>query len=274
VRPARSIVAVLLVVCASARLARADALTLKHPDDSSKEIEYFVGRPEGKGPWPTIVFIHGHQEGEAPGGQMFEPVLGKYAARGILAVAVSQPGYGHSSGPRDFCGPFSQHAVAGVLAKLRDDGLVGKLVVEGVSRGASVAGLVAAHDPSIAGLIMISGEYDFSTLAADSTATGIMQAVRDNLLRESGGTPQALHDRSVIDFAKDIKAATLILSGGRDDRTRPEHARELADAINHAGGTARAVVFPDAGHMIPMDVRNREIQPFLDRIFGLTEGHE
>jgi pimeloyl-ACP methyl ester carboxylesterase len=273
--PARLLVAAALLVFASARVVRADAFMLAHPDDASKQVEYFVGRPDGSGPWPTIVFIHGHQGDPGIGAQMFVEVLEKYAQRGVLAVAVSQPGYGHSSGPPDFCGPFTQHAVAGVIAKLRADKLVapGKLVVEGVSRGAAVAGLVAAHDPTISGLIMISGECDLASLAADSSATGTVGIVRQNLIEESGGSAGALHDRSVIQFAKDIKAATLILNGGKDDRTNPDHARQLADAINRAGGNARAVIFPDAEHMIPLEVRNREIRPFLAGIFGASASH-
>lgn len=43
------------------------------------------------------------------GGESYVKVgrLGMMAARGYVAAAVSQPGYGNSDGPPDFCGPFT-----------------------------------------------------------------------------------------------------------------------------------------------------------------------
>ena len=76
------------------------ALQIPHPDDASKQVEYFVEAPAGKGPWPTIVLLHGHQEGNRPGGKDFVDwgVLKQMSMRGYLAVAVSQPGYGKFGG--------------------------------------------------------------------------------------------------------------------------------------------------------------------------------
>src|SRR5690242_5009611 len=112
-----------LLAC-SRRSARAEALTIPHPDDPSKKVEAFFEKPAGSGPWSAVVLLHGYQSSPSAGGKDFVSwgVLDKFANRGFLAVAVSEPGYGNSSGPADFCGPFTQHAVMGVIAKLRGDG--------------------------------------------------------------------------------------------------------------------------------------------------------
>jgi len=259
-----------VAVASCGERAAAAARQIPHPDDASKQVEYFVEEPAGKGPWPTIVLLHGHQESPRSGGRDFADwgVLRPLAQRGYLAVAISQPGYGNSTGPADFCGPLTQHAVAAVIAKLRADGLAlpDKLVIEGISRGALTAALVAAHDPSVSGLVLISGVYDLPAYVADTTGGAAQLTVVKTLVAETGGTPEALNARSALRLASVIKAKTLILNGAQDDRTDPAQARQLAEAITRNGGMARAIIYPDSGHKIAREARNKDIDPFIDGV--------
>jgi dipeptidyl aminopeptidase/acylaminoacyl peptidase len=245
-------------------------LQIPHPDDASKQVEYFVEKPPGKGPWPTVVLLHGGQEWPRPGGKDFVTwgVLQQFAKRGYLAVAVSQPGYGNSTGPADFCGPYTQHAVTAVIVKLRADGQASahKLLIEGISRGALTAGLVAAHDRSVSGLVLISGVFDLPAYVAATSASSEKLSVVKALMAETGGTADALNARSVLRFASSIKAKSLILNGAKDDRTNPGQATSLAEQITRSGGNAKAIIYPDFGHKIPVDVRNQDIDPFIDSV--------
>jgi dipeptidyl aminopeptidase/acylaminoacyl peptidase len=261
-----------LLACSSRRPLHAQTLSIAHPDDPSKRIEYFLQTPQGHGPWPAIIFLHGHQEPQpTPGGRVYADwgVLEEFARRGYLAVAVSQPGYGNSSGPPDFCGPFTQHGVAAVVAKLRAQGLAlpDKTLIEGVSRGALVAGLVAAHDPSIKGIVLISGEYDLREAVAHPGSPMAVTIAKD-IVAESGGSEQALRSRSLIDVAPDIRATALILNGANDDRTDPGRALRFAQEINKHGGHARAIIYPGYGHQIPLAVRNKDVDPFIASVLG------
>jgi dipeptidyl aminopeptidase/acylaminoacyl peptidase len=245
---------------------QAARLTLPHPDKASAVIEYFADQPSGKGPWPTIIFLHGHQSPlTRVGGEAFVKwgVLKRFASEGYLAVSVSLPGYGGLSGPEDFAGPFTQHAVAAVIAKLESERQAApdRILIEGISLGAVTAGLVAAHDPDIAGLVLISGLYDFPSFFAQpkSTAAAVIKA---SALKQASGD-DVLRARSVLSKSSSIRAATLILNGAKDDRTDPDQARQLAVAINANGGQAEVIIYPELGHEIPVKVRDAKISRFI-----------
>ncbi|HEY5027668.1 MAG TPA: alpha/beta fold hydrolase [Candidatus Angelobacter sp.] len=260
-----------LIACSGHKIANAQTLSIPHPDDPARKVEYFLEKPNGNGPWPAVIFLHGHQDWPRVGGKDFVQwgVLDQFANRGYLAVAISQPGYGSSTGPADFCGPITQHAVAGVIAKLRADGYIkdNRILIEGVSRGALVAGMVAARDPSIRGIILISGLYDLPGYALHPKSAMAVSIV-DSMKAETGGTAEALKARSLLYYAQDIKAETLILNGAKDDRTDPDQARHLAEIINAHGGHARTIVYQDYGHQIPVEVRSKDVDPFIEQVLN------
>jgi len=108
------VLAVLLMMAARVTVAE-DALVdpggwsihrelLPYSQDHSKAIELFWTKPEGKGPFPAVLLIHGHQESERNGGEAYVLTgrLGIMARRGYVGAAVSEPGYGNSAGPPDY----------------------------------------------------------------------------------------------------------------------------------------------------------------------------
>ncbi|HYE57113.1 MAG TPA: prolyl oligopeptidase family serine peptidase [Rhodothermales bacterium] len=252
--------------------AHSTPVFIPHPNDASKRVEYFVEKPEGHGPWPTVILLHGHQVGRRPGGRAFVDwgVLSRYASRGYLAVAVSQPGYGGSTGPADYCGPLTQRAVSGVIARLVADGLAspGKVVIEGISRGAVVAGLLAARDTSLAGAVLISGVYDFPAYVAGATSGTERADVVRSILSETGGSQGALRSRSLLYEPAAVRASLLLLSGAEDDRTDPVQARQVAAEITRRGGKARAILYQRYGHAIPPEVRRHDVEAFIDSVLA------
>jgi len=93
-------------------------------------------------------------------------------------------------------------------------------------------------------------------------------SIVDSMKAETGGTTEALKARSLLYSAQDIKAETLILNGAKDDRTDAEQAQRLAEIINAHGGHARAIVYPEYGHQIPVEVRSKDIDPFIERVLS------
>ena len=267
-----------LLMCSGLRAQVKDVLAkpaihteyFAHPDDAKKRIEVFWAKPATQTPSPAIVFLHGHQEPERPGARVYVDMgtLEQMAAAGYVAIAISQPGYGGSDGPPDFCGPYTQHAVLRVIREFRKRALVrpNEMAVQGVSRGANVAAMVAAQDDKLAAVILVAGLYDLGKLFAMAERSPLVKRIVDNVRSEThGADEQVIRERSALLFADRIKAATLILNGAQDDRTDPEVARQLGAKIAAHGTPAEVVIYPDYGHSIPPPERAKVIAPFLAR---------
>lgn len=255
-----------------------ERLVLQSAGNEQAQVELFVAIPEGDGPWPAILFVHGHQIGGRPGARVFvklddrprlatidEGRLADMAKRGYVAAAVSMPGYGGSSGPPDFVGPRTQAAVERAITHLWNLPLVDRyhIALYGVSRGAATSAMVATRDMRIRALILVAGVYDLG----ERYPTGRPRLDR-NIETEAGTTEQAFAERSALRHAGKIKAATLILHGGQDSDITVGQARRLAAQLRVNNVPVRERILPDVPHQIPIPMQYQEIHPFLESALG------
>ncbi|KAA2236818.1 alpha/beta hydrolase family protein [Salinarimonas soli] len=240
-----------------------------------RRIELFVAQPDAAGRHPAILFVHGFQGGPNPpgGAEMTaggdrNPLSGWARRRGYVAASISQPGFGRSAGPPDFCGPVTQAAVRAALAHLRALPSVdsGRIVLLGLSRGAIVSGMVAAEEPGLRAVILIAGLYDMGALRPHPNP-GIEALIQ----AESGGSPEALAARSPLRVAGRIAMPVLLLHG-RHDPVAPVAQAEAMAAALRARGTDVTLALFESGHSIPIRDRFAVIDPFLERVVGRGTG--
>lgn len=235
---------------------------------AGKKIEYFWSMPEGKGPWPLLILVHPNQDWpNKVGGAMFvdSGFLDLWVEKGWLTVSVSQPGFGKSDGPADFCGPESQNAAQSVIDKFQEMDVVkkGSTVIYGGSRGAVIAAILATKNEGLAGVVLRSGLYNFVDWYK---AAPWYDSVKLTMLWELGWpSTDELKERSVLLSALTIKAPVLMLHGEQDERAPVQYAKDLATKIKSENGSVELHTF-DSEHIVPQDKVRELMTTFLDKV--------
>lgn len=228
-----------------------------------KKVEFYWSKPEGKGPFPTLLMIHPEQDSKI-GGESFVKMgqFDYWNKKGFLVAAVSQPGYGGSEGPADFCGPRTQQATRDVIARLRTmaDVDARHIFVYGGSRGAVVGSLLATQESNLTGVILKSGVYDFIEW---SDSRPWYDMIKLTMLWEIGWlNEQKLKDRSAIYQADHIKAPVLVIHGVKDDRAPMVIAEKFVARIKGSGGSPQLIKV-DSEHIIPMPQIAESMEKFM-----------
>jgi acetyl esterase/lipase len=129
----------------------------------------------------------------------------------------------------------------------------GRIFVVGHSMGGWMAATAAAHDPAIAGAVLISAA-DMGTLGAKFRDPAARQKAMDSSFREgaiplAGTTADALMDELItygagwdfVDLAPKLKSRPMLLITADDNS--PTNSRRFAQALRDAGGQVSEIHF-------------------------------
>lgn len=244
---------------------------INHPQTPS--VELFQVGPDHAKPTGAMLFVHGNQGGRRIGARetVETGLLLNFCTRlNITAAAVSQPGYGGSEGPPDFCGPATQRAIRSALSFLRAQPNIdpGKIVLHGHSRGAIASAMVATQDANLRAVILSAGVYDLEAFYHVASP-----GIRWSIEKEAGASDAMFAARSSLRHAGKMRCETLLLHGRHDDRAPVTQAEQLAKALCDAGTTVSLHVF-DCGHRIPHELSRAAMRPFLREVFAPDQGPE
>lgn len=229
-------------------------------------VQLFQARASDRGSG-AILFVHGNQGGLRLGGKeaVDDGSLVRFSSRlGITAASVSQPGFGTSDGPADFCGPFTQNAIIAALnfLKLQPSVDPERIVLYGNSRGAVASAMVAAKVTYLKAIILTGGVYDLRDAYMNS-GRGIQHAIQ----KEAGLSVEAFLDRSALYHAHHIRSETLLLHGKYDDRASVDQAERFSEALASAGVPVKFHAL-DGGHRLPREQVTPILRDFLIRMFA------
>ena len=228
-----------------------EALWFANP--SGERIQGWLMRPDGDGPFPTIVSIHGGPEYHNT--SAFDPRRLAYADHGFAVLLVNyrgSTGYGTEFRRRlqgDIGFPESEDVNAG-LDHLVADGIAdpGRLFIEGWSWGGYLATLNAGLHPQrwravVAGIPV--GDY----VAAHYECAAPLRAWD---LATLGGSPMELPDlyreRNPMTYVDRVSAPVLLIAGEHDSRCPLGQVMTYAHALRVRGKEVAVHLYPTGHH--------------------------
>jgi len=255
---------------------RAEDFRWKAADDL--EIQGWLYRAQGGAQGAargTIVYVHG-----GPTAHSLDAINNQIQFFVRQGFNVLDPNYRGSTGfnlqfrdsiKEDGWGGREQDDIRAGIEALIEAGIAqrGKVGITGTSYGGYSSWHAITHFP-------------VDVLAASAPVCGMTdlvidyQTTRPDLRPYSeemmGGTPdqvpQKYHDRSPVNFVREIKGRLLIIQGMQDPNVTPENVNTVTQALQEAGVEYEIVAFDDEGHGIIKPKNQRALYPQLAQFFA------
>lgn len=127
-------------------------------EDPLHRVEIFLEKPAEKVS-KLLVFLHGADTNKGLH-SISKDWFDFWLKKGYAVAAVSLPGYGASTGPRDWCGPFTIKTLHFALDEIKKEMGVLDFGVIGMGHGATAALLAASEREDILCIVSANGAYD------------------------------------------------------------------------------------------------------------------
>jgi len=235
-------------------------------------IHGWVAQPDGDGPFPVILQIHGGPHASY-GIHLFDETQVLVSAG--YAVVYSNPrgsaGYGREHG-RSIRGAMGTLDMADVLdfldgAIARDARLDGRRVgIMGGSYGGYLTAWVIAHDHRFAGAIVERGYLDPVSFQGTSD---IGSFFGDEYV---GTDPEAVARQSPMAVVSQVTTPTLVIHSELDFRCPLEQATRYYAALKRQGTDAELLVFPGEDHELTRSGRPRHRVERFDAVLDWWKG--
>lgn len=230
----------------------AECVTWQAPD--GLEIQGWLLRPRGKGPYPLVMNVHG-----GPVWHWRPTWLGRRSAPVLMllkrgyAIFFPNP-RGSSSRGQDFAryvlgdmGGADTHDYLSGLDHLVEEGIADpeRLGVTGISYGGFMTAWLIAHDSRFAAAVPVAPITNHITQHLISNIPHFVALFLADTYTSPGGK---YFQRSPIMHAQKVKTPTLSICGALDRCTPPEEAVQFHNALLENGVRSVLVTYPEEGH--------------------------
>lgn len=218
---------------------RGDRVKEWHLPLKGGRVEAMVVWPPGDGHRPALLLIHAG----AGRAQRFRRSLFHLSQEGLVAMSISLPGFGDSTGPENFAGPRSVAAVREAVKYLaaRRDVLKNGVAIYGYGQGATVALLAALQGPGIALAALETGVYDLERAWGKLPPT-MRESLRATLGGRPDENPSAYRERSPASRAESFRGPILIIHSKYARKYPLSESEGLAGVLRRTGRPFRFII--------------------------------
>jgi len=228
-----------------------------------EKVEALIFRPGKDARYPGLLLIPGYSRTARD----YIPQGIRFAKEGYACVAVTQRGFGKSSGKADFVGPKTLAALEAAVERFKKEPHVdaGRLGVFGYSRGAMAASLLAVRRTDLKAVVLGAGIYDFKKAYDEIT----LQGIRENMDAEAGTGADAVAERSSLLKMDKLACPVLILHGEQDANSPVSQAKLLDAKLTELKKEHEIKLFPDRDHNLGMpNVMNNSLDFFKRKLMA------
>ncbi len=239
---------------------------------------YLTSRKDTPKPGPMVVHVHGGPL-NVRDSWFFDPVGQILASRGYHVLQVNFRGSGgfgvrfRNAGFLEYGGKMQDDVTDATLWAI-EQGIADedRICITGGSYGAYAAVMGAAKEPELYQCVIgQSGIYDIAAIERLGDLSHRKSSIKWMRLT-MGRTREAREAVSAIHVAGDVKAPVMLIHGGQDRRTPPEHYHRMKEAFDRAGKSVVTYYKSNQGHGwigrdTVMDLYNRQLA-FLNEHIG------
>jgi len=238
-------------------------------NEHGQRIHGFLARPEGDGPFPVVMFVHGGPTSLDT--DRWNPHVAAFVDAGLAVGLVNYRGsVGYGREWRDaLIGDVGGPELEDVNAGLRDlvaQGIANpeRAVIAGASWGGYVTLLELGKHPDLwlcgAAAVPVA-DYERSY---DESAPLLQAYDRALLGDEPKNLPDLMRDRSPINFVDEVRAPVLLLIGRNDTRCPFGQAMAYVDRLSAREHPHEVYVYETGHSSFDVDERVRQTRLILD----------
>ncbi len=247
------------------------AKTMQELEIKSGDGKVFYGcfrKPEGNGPFPAVIFIHG---GMGDNREYTRAMLDWSVAELLLqeGFVVFSTDYRVDLSGKDIGDVVVAFKFVAELPFVDDH----EIAYFGDSHGAYLAIMAATHTNPFA-LIHGWGVADMAEWYRHiiGIPASYYKRVSEDLAKSLGGSPdhvpEAYSQVSPVSHVPNIECPVLILHGEKDEDVPVAHAHIMALAIEKAGGEYELKIYKNAGHGLRSPEIRQEMDPLVLRFLN------
>jgi len=238
-------------------------------DPAGQRIQALVFTPDGDGPFPTVLSVHGGPEWNER--DRYDPEVQAFVDAGYAVVLVNyrgSTGYGVAFRRAligNVCFTETEDLIAGLDA-LEAEGIVDpeRVFWSGWSWGGCLGCFNAGVHPD-RWRAMFLGIPSGDMVAAHWAAAPELQAWDDAVYGGSPDeVPEAYRRSDPMTYVGNVKAPILVIAGEKDPRCPPEGVTPWVDAVRGSGVPVEVEFYPAGHHSNTVDAQIHHMRLILD----------